>query len=341
LKIRAVNDAFRTLTGLGTEEMERRSLPDLALVLWALDEPFRSHLESLRASLDTGGEFQFEHRMPGDSSRIFSFRGRVLKPDGEMFILVTMEDMTAHREMERLHGLEEERLAGEVALAARELGRTQDELRALAGSLFTSQEEERRRVARELHDDICQKLTVLAIDAHQIGNRIGSEPDEAVREMDRVRTAIGSLSEEVRRISHALHPAAIDVLGVASALQSLVDDFRAREQMIVTFSPQHVPENVPHRIATGLYRIAQEALRNVAKHAGKTHVKVTLRGGSTSLRLRIVDFGHGFDSQARRMGLGLISMEERARMMEGSFTVESKVGDGTKITVDVPLPTSP
>jgi signal transduction histidine kinase len=116
-----------------------------------------------------------------------------------------------------------------------------------------------------------------------------------------------------------------------------VDDFREREHMIVTFSAHHVPETVPSEVATGLYRIAQEALRNVAKHAGRTHVKVFLRGGPNGLRFQVIDSGEGFDVQARRTGLGLISMGERARLMQGAFTVESKVGEGTKITVDVPL----
>src|SRR5262249_35365685 len=160
--------------------------------------------------------------------------------------LVTIEDVTNHKEMERLMGLERERLTSEVAITARELGRTQDELRALAASLFTSHEDERRRVARELHDDICQKLAVLEIEAQQIDPRIASNPAKAAEDLEQIRKGIATLSNDVRRISHALHPSVIEDLGVTPAIRSLVDDFRDREHMIVTFSAQHVPEGIPY-----------------------------------------------------------------------------------------------
>jgi two-component system CheB/CheR fusion protein len=288
--------------------------------------------------MDVGRHFEFEHKTPAENSRVFNIRGRVLKPDGELFLLITIEDITAHKEVEGLLSLERERLASEVASTARELGRTQDELRALAGSLITSQEEERRRVARELHDDICQRLALLEIDTQQIEPGIARDANEARRQLEQVRTGIGALSDEVRRISHALHPSVIDDLGVAPGIRSLVDDFREREHMIVTFSAQQVPDGIPSQIATGLYRIAQEALRNVAKHAGRTHVKVHLRNGSAGIRLQVIDAGEGFDVNARGAGLGLISMEERARLIGGTLKIDSKIGDGTRITVDVPLP---
>jgi two-component system CheB/CheR fusion protein len=261
--------------------------------------------------------------------------GRFLQPDGETFFLVTFEDITAHKEIERMQNLERDRLANEVASTARELGRTQEELRALAASLFNSQEDERRRVARELHDDISQKLAVLEIDAHQVEERIATDP-QALQELQQVRARIGELSDAVRRISHGLHPSAIDDLGIVPAVRALTEDFREREQMIVTLTVQDLPENISARIATGLYRIAQEALRNIAKHAGRTHVKVILKGSSGGIRLQVIDHGHGFDPQSPRSGLGLISMEERARMMEGTFRVESEPHSGTRITVDVP-----
>src|SRR5262249_56108938 len=121
------------------------------------------------------------------------------------------------------------------------------------------------------------------------------------------------------------------------ALGSVVDDLGDREHMIVTFTFQSLPANIPLPVATGLYRIAQEALRNVAKHAGRTHVKVLLKGSKDALRLQVIDSGNGFNIADRHSGLGLISMEERARMLEGSFSVDSKPGDGTRVTVEVPL----
>src|SRR6185369_9437906 len=284
--------------------------PDLASAVWGLDTSLRAHLEDLSSTEDFGKSFEFEHMMPGEHPKAFNVRGRSLKPDGEMFLLVTIEDITAHKEVERLLSIESQRLASEVASTARELGRTQDELRALAGSLFTSQEDERRRVACELHDDICQKLAILEIDTQQIEPRLAASPEQALKELEQVRLGIGSLSEEVRRISHTLHPSVIDDLGVAAALRSLVDDFRDREGMIVNFTSSNLPPSLSRALSTGLYRITQEALRNIAKHAGKTHVKVTLRGTAAGVRLQILDHGAGFDMEESRSGLGLISMEE-------------------------------
>jgi two-component system CheB/CheR fusion protein len=217
------------------------------------------------------------------------------------------------------------------------LSRTEAELRALTAQIITSQEDERRRVARELHDNICQKLAVLEIDTHQMEPKIVRDPDSATQDLQQLRNGIGSLSEEVRRISHALHSSVIDDLGLVAALRSLLEDFHQREDVIVTFIPQDVPERILPQTATGLYRIAQEALRNVAKHAAKAHVKVILSGWAGGVRLEIIDVGPGFDVRAPRSGLGLISMEERARIMHGSCRVESEIGKGTMVSVDVPL----
>ena len=107
--------------------------------------------------------------------------------------------------------------------------------------------------------------------------------------------------------------------------------------MITTFSEQEVPDAIPLDVSTGLYRISQEALRNVAKHAGRTHIKVNLREVAGGIELQILDAGLGFDPSDKRSGLGLISMEERARLIGGRLRVQSALGKGTDITVNVPL----
>lgn len=341
LRIRFCNDAFRILAGRPSEDLEHRSLPEIASATWGLQGLLNTRLDELRKSKVDGNNFEFQFRTPGDSSRAFNITGRVLKPDRETFLLVTIEDLTPHTKLEDMLSIERERLANQVESAAQELGRTQQELRALAGSLFTSQEDERRRVARELHDDISQKLAVLEIDTQQIEDQLprgSGDSSSILPDLDRVRNGIGALSEDVRRLSHALHPSVLDDLGLASGIRSLVEDFRERENMIVTFTAQKVPEKLQGPTTINLYRITQEALRNVAKHAGRTHVKVILKGDESTLHLQIIDSGEGFDTEQRRSGLGLISMEERARMLGGTFRIESELGEGTKINVDVPLP---
>lgn len=340
LRIQSVNDAFRTLAGAGKDDLEKRSFADLAMAHWGLDEPLRSRLRVLQKSLASADEFELEYRTGEAPPRVFHIRVRLLRPDGEIFFLVTVQDITAHKEVERLLGLESERLAGEVADAARELGRTQHDLRALTDSLFTSQEDERRRVARELHDDIAQRFAMLEIESQDVVAEIGVntlKTQKAHDLMEKLRAGIAEASNEIRRIAHALHPSAIEDLGLTPALRGLVESFRGAEHMIATFSGVDVPERIPIDTATGLYRIAQEALRNASKHAGSTHVKVLLRGVAKGIRLQVSDSGVGFDPKASRAGLGLISMEERTRLMGGSLRVESAPGEGTRITVDVPL----
>ncbi len=338
LSIRAANDAFRALVGVAAEPLHGRYLPDLAAVAWGLNEPLRRRLEGLRSKPDANSNFELDFTVAGKAARTFHIRGRVLEPDAGVFLLVTLEDITAQIEAARLLSEERAHLATQVETAARELGRTQEDLRALASSLFTSHEGERRRVARELHDDVCQKLAALEIGAQQAAQRMTAEPEQALAELALVRSGIASLSDDVRALSHGLYPSVIDDLGLAPALRALLDDFRDREGMIGTFSAQRLPEKISGEIATGLYRIAQEALRNVSRHAGKSHVKVILAGNGAAIRLQVIDSGEGFDVLEPRSGLGLISMEERARMMGGTFRVESELGEGARVTVEVPLP---
>jgi signal transduction histidine kinase len=130
-------------------------------------------------------------------------------------------------------------------------------------------------------------------------------------------------------------------LGLAEAVKSLVDEFRLMQGMPTTFRRRNVPESLPIETSGALYRITQEALHNIAKHAGETHVKVSLEGSDSRLRLEIKDSGEGFDMHETNTGLGLVSMAERARLVQGVFSIESALGAGTTIRVDVPLPSAP
>jgi signal transduction histidine kinase len=163
-------------------------------------------------------------------------------------------------------------------------------------------------------------------------------PDRVRDHVLSLRERASSLSEEVRGISHRLHPSILDDLGLSHALRALVEEFGRREAMIATFASRNVSDGIPREVSGVLYRIAQEALRNVAKHAGKTHVRVTLEGTEGALRLVVADLGEGFDTEGVRGGLGLISMAERARLIQGTFSVQSALGAGTIVTVEAPVP---
>ena len=334
LSIRTVNTAFRDLTRMQSRELENRSLPELVTHLWGL-ESLREKLNQLLSL--SNGAVVFEHQSDQPQKKILLIKAQVLSTDGSRVLLLMMEDITLRREAEILISKQKEALEGEIVVAARRLTRTQEELRGLTAHLFTVQEEERQRVARELHDDVSQRLSHLQILLHEI--KADRYQKEDMKRLQQMRTEIESLNTDVRQISHRLHSAILQDLGLSPALKAMVQEFGEREKMPVTFASHELPETWSPRTSMAIFRIAQEALRNVSKHAGKTHVKVTLTGVDGQLQLRVMDFGVGFDQdgEAPGGGLGMISMQERARLAGGTLEVASGLGQGTTVTATVPL----
>jgi PAS domain S-box-containing protein len=235
-----------------------------------------------------------------------------------------------------------ERRRAEQALRESEaaLHRNREELRALTAALLTAQEEERKRVSRELHDGLNQKLAVLAMDVEALEQRLPLSPDPMQAGLRSLRTRVVELSDEIRRMAYQLHPSVLEHLGLTVALQSYCAEFSKREGIKVRFTDRNVPEPLPQDVALCLYRVAQEGLRNVAKHSASRRATVTLQGKNDAVQLSITDFGVGFDPQSvkGKGGLGFISMEERVRLVQGSLSVKSRAGHGTRIEVRIPLP---
>jgi signal transduction histidine kinase len=259
--------------------------------------------------------------------------------------------------------------AQQAALAryTHELEQHREELRRLTATLLQVQEEERRRLSCELHDDLNQKLAVLVMEvdalerqaatetARQAGGRPaaagekaraagtpaagapGAESSSLRAALRTLRSRVVELSDDVRGLAYRLHPSILDHLGLAIALQSYVEEFAKREKIRVTFTHRNVPEQLPPELATCLYRVAQEGLRNVAKHAQAARAALTLWRAGAALHLSIKDAGVGFTPGEPR-GLGLMSMQERVRAVNGSLTVRSRRGYGTRIVAKVPMP---
>jgi two-component system CheB/CheR fusion protein len=279
----------------------------------------------------------FEHESQGPEKKILLVKGQALTTDGKKVLLLMIDDITVQREAERLVSQQKEALETEMEEATSTLSRTKEQLRGLTNHLFHVQEEERQRVARELHDDVSQRLSFLEMLLSDVS--ASPIPEESAKKMEAARNELQGLNTDVREMSHRLHPRVLKDLGLAAALRGLIEEFDRREGMPATFSSRNLPESLRDEAATAIYRITQEALRNVAKHAGRTHVKVALQSEDHSLELKVKDFGVGFDLEAadNSEGLGLISMQERARVAGGSFAVDSELGAGTTITVRVPL----
>ena len=222
-----------------------------------------------------------------------------------------------------------------------DLRQSRGELRALAARLLTTQEEERRRVSRELHDDLNQKLAMLEVDAERLGQQ-GLLSPEVRKDVRSLRDRVAEVSNDIRRVAYQLHPSVLDHLGLHVALRSYCAEFSKRDGIQVKFSGQEHQEPVPEQIALCLYRVTQESLRNVAKHASAKSANVTLETVDSRIHLSIRDNGAGFDTASKHKGgIGLLSMKERVRLVDGEFTLKSKPGRGTRIDVWAPLPKGP
>lgn len=333
--IRTENSAFRKIAQTKHKQLEGRLFTDLVTRLWGIGELEKKVNEGFQAPFGT--QFEYEHTSTTADRKTLLISGRPLQVDGSRVLVLVVRDVSLQREAERLGILQKRELQVDLDVSARNLSRTQKELRGLNAHLFKVQEEERERVARELHDDVSQRLSLLELLLNEV--RLEEATQLNKEKMLSARQQISTLNTEVRQISHRLHPAILNDLGLSAALKALVTEFGEREGMPATYTTQNLPESWTQEAATALYRIAQEALRNVAKHAGKTHVKVVLSGGGDRLQLKVTDFGIGFDQEAdgHLNGLGMISMQERARMAGGKLTVTSRLGAGTTILVDVPV----
>jgi two-component system CheB/CheR fusion protein len=236
----------------------------------------------------------------------------------------------------------EARLAEKALQQTEILRHSQERLRTLTAGLVEAQEEERRRVSQELHDDISQRMAALAIQLEVLHRAHGISPEELHRKLGELQGQMEVLSEDLRRTARNLHPFMLTHLGLEPALRAYCEEFSKLGQRKVRFTTRALPGTIPPGVALCVYRVVQEALGNVAKHSGAKRVVVSLSGVDDILHLAIRDDGHGFDlERAKGKGLGLISMEERVRHIGGKFSISVKPGDGACIEIRIPLETNP
>ncbi|OFW25565.1 MAG: hypothetical protein A3H27_01405 [Acidobacteria bacterium RIFCSPLOWO2_02_FULL_59_13] len=222
--------------------------------------------------------------------------------------------------------------------AAEVIGRSHQELRALSSRLISAKEEESKRLARELHDVFSQKLAVLGMEVSALQQHVSLPPSLTDR-LGLMGDEIGRLAHDVHQLSRQLHPSILDDLGLTTTLRAECAAFSKQHGIPAEFAPHNVPESLPSDISLSLYRIAQESLWNAAKHAEAQQILVTLTGTGKEIVLAIDDDGNGFDLEQVRGkgGLGLVSMEERVRLVNGRLSVTSEPGKGTSVEVSVPL----
>jgi PAS domain S-box-containing protein len=233
-----------------------------------------------------------------------------------------------------------ERMAGLILdVTTRKLA--EQALANMSRKLIESQEDERSRIGRELHDDINQQLGVVAIELDQLC-QVSSNDKILCNEIRKAQQRVSEICSDVHRIAHQLHSGKLEYLGLVSAARSFSKEISEKNNVQIDFKEEGVPRILPHEVALSLFRILQEALHNAVAHSGAKHFEVALWEESSEVHLRVKDFGKGFDPLAvmHGEGIGLTSMRERVRLVNGTISINSKPSSGTTIYVRVPLPES-
>jgi PAS domain S-box-containing protein len=230
--------------------------------------------------------------------------------------------------------------AGYVGIGIDVTDRKQAEeaLASISHKLIEAQERERTRIARELHDDIGQRLAFLAIELEQLQLSAFNLSDVRHR-IGELQKQTSQIATDVQLVSHELHSSRLDYLGIAPAMRGFCQEFGGQQKVEIDFKTHDLPNPISPDISLCLFRVLQEALHNSAKHSGARRFKVRLWGASDEIHLTVSDSGAGFTVEAARetRGLGLISMEERVKFVEGTFSIHSQPKRGTRIHACVPL----
>jgi PAS domain S-box-containing protein len=293
---------------------------ETAAILKRLHPDDRDGVEQAHAAAVAGadeGRYQTEFRlmMPDGATRWISSLGRVECDAAGQPVLIrgTSRNVTAHKRAE---------------LA----------LHALSGRLLSAQEEERRRIARELHDNVSQRMAMLAIEIEQVTVQSARSPATVEGSMRHLGERTAEISTEIHNMSHRLHSTKLEALGLAAAVRGHCREVQAHGVQ-VHYSEGGVPRSVSPDVDLCLFRVVQEGLTNVVKHSGAPEAHVTLSVTRDALLLSIADLGRGFDQTAAadRDGLGIASMRERLRLIGGELTIRSRAGQGTTIGARVPL----
>jgi PAS domain S-box-containing protein len=224
-------------------------------------------------------------------------------------------------------------------LAARELEDSRQELRALAARLQTAREEERSRIAREIHDELGQALTALKLDLAWLEQRLPSNTAELLRPSETPLTGrVDAMLDQVRRIATELRPSILDQLGLEAAIEWLVREWGRRTKVVVDLRTAELP-GLPDQTASHAFRIIQEALTNITRHANAQRVEVVVRRDPVTLTIEVRDDGVGFVPQSLSgvRSLGIVGMRERAVACGGTLRIRGEPGKGTAIVVEIPL----
>jgi signal transduction histidine kinase len=238
-------------------------------------------------------------------------------------------------ERERAKSEREELIRGQAATEARLRQRAEETVSSLSRRLIHAQEQERARIARELHDDIGQRVALLAVGLAGLSH--GTTDSAQQTETARLQQQLAEIGNDINVLSHTLHSSRLELLGIGSAMKGFCQEFASQAQVEVQFASRDVPGQLPAEVSLALYRVLQEALHNAAKHSGVRLFHAQLWTAEGAVHLSVSDAGAGFDLQAARTdrGLGLASMDERVRLVGGELSIDTQPGRGTRLHASV------
>jgi PAS domain S-box-containing protein len=324
----SVNAAFLRVTGLNPEAVIGKTVNEV------VPEPSRPMvLKKYRQAIEEKTIIRWEETSDYPAGRLTGHVSvaPVFDNTGTCTHLVgSFHDITGIKRAQEI----EERLVSDLAVS-------RDEIRALAVSLMKAQDEERRRISRDLHDHICHQLAFVALDIDKL--LAGPLPPENARaRLEAIQTRVVKTSQEAHQIAYQMRISVLDDLGLVTSLKDLCNHFTEQyPDVAVDFEETGVPDSMQSEVASCFYRVAEESLQNVAKHSCAKNVSVRLGFEKGAVVLTIQDDGVGMDPKAvkRKSRLGLINMEERARSVKGKLMVTAQLGRGTQVALEVPLQT--
>jgi PAS domain S-box-containing protein len=309
-----VNETFEQQTGWCRDEVIGRSPSDINL--WVDTHQRSLFIEQLLAE---GNVRDLEVRIRRKDGQIRTTLGsaELIEVNGKPCTLSVIADVT-------------ERKRAEEALAS------------LSGRLIEAQDEERKRIAREIHDDYNQRLAMLAMDLEQLAENVGDSSGETSQRVLELFDRISELGADLHSLSHRLHSSTLESLGLLVGLEAFCKEFAEQQGVQVDFVHENVPRGVPADAALCMFRITQEALRNIKRHSGANRAEVRLEQLDGRLHLSVSDPGRGFNSNKppAEYGIGIHSMEERLRLLGGKLEIRSRPMEGTRIDAWLPLKTA-
>ncbi len=290
-----------------------------------IPERFRSNHEKYLRSFGTSG---VRRRAVGDSGALWGMRkgGQEfpieawisrLETKGERLVAVVIRDITERR------------------LAEESLSNTSQRL-------IEAQEQERRRIAREIHDDYNQRLAVISIDLEELSAKIKQADTAASKKLHQLWRGVSELGADLHALSHRLHSSTLESLGLVAGVRAFCEEFADQQDIQISFIHKQIPQGISEDVALCLFRIVQESLRNVKRHSGTNCAEVCLKRRGEKLHLCVVDHGKGFNPKERlyQGGIGIRSMEERLRLLKGNLEIHSRPMEGTRIDAWLPIATA-